>query len=145
MGYRSDVSIAIYGPQDAMVPLLAAERLKANSILSADNDYVKHFVPVIYDKKGAYLGIHVSFESVKWYDAFEDVQAWHTLLAEAADIEGICTEFTRVGENVDDIETAYHGDDCQFYLGVHSIITNSIPETTTYSEDQHDNRDHRPD
>lgn len=144
MGYRSDVSIAIYGPEDAMVPLLAAERLKGDSILSIDKGYVSHFsadIAVTATERKKFIGISASFEQVKWYESYPDVQAWTRLLGEAAMHDGICTEFVRVGEDTSDIEADYHGDLCQYYLCTYTRIESNIPETETTksSEALHDN------
>ena len=43
MGYRSEVAIAIYGPEEKMVPLIAAGRLKPDGVLSTDAEFIKHF------------------------------------------------------------------------------------------------------
>jgi len=142
MGYRSEVAIAIYGPEDAMVPLIAAERLKPTNIFSADSDHINYFEDEISDPletPAHYVGITAEFEDVKWYDSYPDVQAWNTLLAEAAGVDGICTEFLRIGEDLGDIEAAYHGENCQYYLHTFTRIVSDIPEHTKYSEDNHDN------
>jgi hypothetical protein len=135
MGYRSDVAIAIYGPEDAMVPFLAAQRMKEKSILITDRDYVREFA----DENAGFRGIASEFDHVKWYESFPDVQAWLNLLTEAAETEGINTEFVRVGEEPTDIEAAYHGDECVYYLTTFTRIESDIPETPKSSEDNHDN------
>jgi len=143
MGYRSDVAIAIYGPEEVMVPFIAAERLKPSSVLSTDAEFIKHFKHTQaypFSARAPCIGITAQFEGVKWYDSYPDVQAWQMLLSEASEVGDICTEFVRVGEETTDVETDYEGDGCRYLLTTYTQIHSDIPETTTYSEDHHDNR-----
>ena len=143
MGYRSDVAIAIYGPEEVMVPFIAAERLKPGSVLSTCAEFIKHFKHTQtypFSVRAPCIGITAQFEDVKWYDSYPDVQAWQMLLSEASEVGDICTEFVRVGEEPTDVDTDYHGDGCRYLLTTNTQIQSDIPETTTYSEDHHDNR-----
>ena len=141
MGYRSDVAIAIYGPEEAIVPLIAAERLKPGNVFSTDAEFIKHFkldpIPPSSDQR-TFIGFAAQFDSVKWYHTYPEVHAWHRLLDEAAEVDDVCTEFVRVGEETQDVETAHHGYECRYLLTTYTRIESDIPETT-YSEDQHDN------
>ena len=60
-----------------------------------------------------YAGAYISMTRVKWYDAYDDVKAFHHMEAvvEMFDEQrGIkwATAFYRIGENDDDIETSEH-------------------------------------
>ena len=139
MGYRSEVAIAIYGPEDAMVPLIAAQRLSAQSALVVDKDYIERRE---YTKNGQrWVMISTYYDWVKWYESYPDVQAWRNLLSDIADScddTGIAYEFVRIGEETGDVETDYVGD-VEYYLGVSRSIHLDLPDGTTYSEDQYDN------
>jgi len=144
MGYRSDVTIAIYGSEHVIAPLLAAQRMLSDSAIVADKDYVKSYgfsAPLGYGSE--FVKQHMilaEFENVKWYESYPDVHRWENLVSEASQNPEICTEFVRIGEESGDIETRYSGDDCAHYIEVFSTInTDEIPSDTTYSEDQNDN------
>jgi hypothetical protein len=128
MGYRSDVAIAIYGPEKAMVPLLAAERVNPDSAVNVDAQYTE---TRRYTRGGhPWVMLFANFEHVKWYESFPDVIAWTQLVARAAETPDICTEFVRVGENSTDIEETYTGDEVGYYLAVSCRITRDLPDHT---------------
>ena len=132
MGYRSDVAIAIYGPEEIMVPFIAANRMLDNSPLVTDKEYVDCYTfstrtAVGGEMQKAYM-INTKFESVKWYPNYPDVMSWTKLIADAQQVEGLNTEFIRVGEEDADVETEYHGEHCQYYLRVEHLISNDTPQ-----------------
>jgi len=64
---------------------------------------------------------------VKWYPSYPDVQMFEEMLsAFEGDIRGYCTEMVRVGEDSNDIDTRYTGEDCQHYLSVRTSIDCNI-------------------
>lgn len=150
MGYRSDVAIAIYGPEGAMVPLIAAERLKPDGVFKIDGEYIRSYPFEVQRgvERIKYHMLHAEFTGVKWYEGYPDVQAWKKLLSDIADdpdATGLAYEFVRIGEDTDDVETGYAGD-VEFYLNVSRAISFDLPDTirfdlpenTTSSEDNHD-------
>ena len=134
MGYRSDVEIAIYGEEEHMVALIAAQRIEGAKWLE-DEDYYDirkyHITP--YNKpdiKFSMVMIHASFQGIKWYDGYEDVDSWHKLLRDAQAehlSDHLCTEFVRVGEESNDIVEYYEGDDVQHYIYAVQSIDNTLP------------------
>jgi hypothetical protein len=126
MGYRSDVEIAVYGPEDVMTAFIAGQRIKTAKWL-AD----KHTVKTIYINKDAepYTLINASFQCVKWYETYEDVCWWEDLLADARDQDGmgICTEFVRIGEDAEDNHAEYSGDECGYFLSIAREIYADFP------------------
>jgi hypothetical protein len=131
MGYRSDVSIAIYGPEDEMAPFIAAQRMMGSSPLVTEREHVQCF------GFGMQIGsdpeivrhhiIKTTMEHVKWYESYPDVQAWERLMDEASENPALSVEFIRIGEETDDSEVRYHGDNCQYFLSVYRAINNSTP------------------
>lgn len=68
-----------------------------------------------------------SLEDVKWYPDYPDVQMFENMLiAFDGEIEGYCTEFVRIGEESDDVEDRYTGDNRQYYLHVRREIDCNI-------------------
>jgi hypothetical protein len=61
-------------------------------------------------------------EDVKWYEGYDDVKAFEAMLVEVAEL-GYCSEIMRVGEDDDDIESRYAGDNVQYILYVQRTIT----------------------
>jgi hypothetical protein len=139
MGYRSEVAIAIYGPEDAMVPMIAAQRLSTKSPLAVDSYAIERRE---YTKDGKrWLLLNAYFEWVKWYQSYPEVQAWDNLrndIRDNCEATGIAWEFVRIGEETNDVETDYAGA-VEFYLNVSRAIHFVLPNDTTSSEDQHDN------
>lgn len=132
MGYRSDVSIAIYGPEEAMAPFIAAQRMLPDSIIVTDKDYIKSYgfgttVPGDPEIVPHHI-ILAEFQQVKWYESYPDVQRWETLIAEASANPALCTEFVRLGEEGDDVETRYTGDHCGYFINVYCRIECDVPE-----------------
>lgn len=124
-----------------MVPMIAAQRMLKNSPLVVDKDYIERRS---YTQNGKpWLMLYASYDWVKWYESYPEVQAWNILLADISDNcedTGLAYEFVRVGEETDDIETQFGGD-VEFYLGVSRAIYSEIPKDNQAksSEDQHDN------
>jgi hypothetical protein len=130
MGYRSDVSIAIYGPEHAMVPFVAAQRMAATSPLVTEHEHVDiyGFGMVIGGENLRHTIIKTTMENVKWYDSYPDVQAWENLMKDAEANPDLSVEFIRIGEDTEDTESRYYGDNCQYFLSVYRAINNSTPD-----------------
>lgn len=128
MGYRSEVASAIYGSKNAMQEFMQEHEILVNYIQNEFSVDVK-----VYDVEGrTFISLYQDF--VKWYDSFDEVQAWHDLLDKAQEA-GLNTEFLRVGESAEgDIEQDYHGDDCKYYLEPKVGISNYLPKPKATTE-----------
>lgn len=135
MGYRSDVSIAIYAPEAEMTAFIAAQKLKHAGWLK-DEHSIKPFRRSYYDAETnqvqertwepLWMYLAADFESVKWYTEFEDVAYWHACLDDATEL-GLNTEFVRIGEEYDDVEVDFNGDAVEYFLGVNRSIRHDYP------------------
>jgi len=133
MGYWSDVTIAIYGPEPAMLALIAADRMKENSILRQHSDCIENLRYLGSDgpEKQPFRRLLARFHRVKWYSDFPDVVQWYDLMQLVVDQyldRGLCYEFIRVGEDVDDIEGDRRGEDVEFFLDTVTTITVDTPK-----------------
>lgn len=103
MGYYSDVAIGMaFANREAVTAFLAEVRLK-NTISS--KDLAHYSITEIVDVMTL---LHANFESVKWYDNYDDVKCHHALLGAAAD-RGAGTAFVRIGEEYNDITVEIDG------------------------------------
>jgi hypothetical protein len=126
MGYRSDVAIAVYGPEEVVAPFVTANRLLGD-IDFGDVD-IYQYTDGSVDKM---CMVMVNFEDVKWYDSYKEVQEWEDFMKRAgrlAATEPLNAEFVRVGEEAGDIEQIAYGESVQHYLGYVSRITIDLPE-----------------
>lgn len=102
MGYRSDVAYVIkfdsIEQRDAFVTLMHAKNDKQITEALSEVGHACKTDPIIT----------ASFESVKWYDSYPDVQAHHTLMEDAHNLYDAGYRFVRVGEDANDVEI----DDC---------------------------------
>ena len=89
MGYRSEVSIAVYGEYDEMVAFIAAARLTEDfsTIWEECEMYQYQCVNEMLNKGQSMYMLCASFCDVKWYDHYPDVQAWSNFLDRAAKAE----------------------------------------------------------
>lgn len=119
MGYRSQVQVLIYPdvgenadeqPLYDQLKVLMATTFK--QVADEDGDYM-----VWID---AHHVLKFVFDSVKWYPNYADVQRFTAMLDafRSEEIAGYCTEFVRVGEDDDDTETTYSGNNNEYHLGV---------------------------
>lgn len=94
MGYRSDVTIALHGTKEDRDAYIA--KMKLEGILNSDTlEYVSN---VIETEKAAYF----EFRDIKWYPDYDEIAAWDTLCARAADEKNIAVERMIVGEDSND-------------------------------------------
>ena len=108
MGYRSEVKLLFTGEPDELRAFIAKTKLEMGeeAFTWADSSDIqpKHWL--------------LEWNSVKWYDSYEEVQAWEALY-QSTDEDGcpIGAEFMRVGEGDDDIEHRMtHDDDRSFWV-----------------------------
>jgi hypothetical protein len=103
MGYYSDVAIGMaFANREAVTAFLAEVRL--NNTISPE-DLAHYSITEIVDVMTL---LHTNFESVKWYDNYDDVKCHHALLGAAAD-RGAGTAFVRIGEEYNDITVEIDG------------------------------------
>jgi hypothetical protein len=109
MGYRSDVVAIVYAIHEPFAgqTVFAIDKKRYPLLKTLMNTTFKDITEMWgrhfkwYDKDGV-LAFNV--ESIKWYDNDRDIKAFEKFLKEIERC-GFEYEFTRVGENRDDIET----------------------------------------
>ena len=122
MGYRSDIQIVIVGPEPIIVGKWAEFLLtnpwtgKGKDPLANTND-----LTITKDDKGATICFRAS--DWKWYDSYPDVQRfekvwdiYQELYDQAEELMGVKADqisgaFVRIGEEDDDTETRYFGNE----------------------------------
>ena len=117
MGYRSTIAVAIYGT-DRDADQYGALKTLMNTTFKeayAENDAYAEWL----DDKYVLM---FRFEDVKWYETYEDVIRFTTMLTEIEELGDYNFEFVRVGEDADDIETRHGGNDCEYILSVTRTI-----------------------
>lgn len=127
MGYRSNVMALIYPEAQSKLGEKAAyEQLKVlmgTTFKDVSDEFGDPYM-VWLDRE--YV-LRFDIPDVKWYPSYPDVQMFSQMLsAFEGDIPGYCTEFVRVGEDSNDIETEFTGEDCQHYLSVRTSIDCNI-------------------
>ena len=127
MGYRSDVSLCIYGCREKMLAFVAAQRI------ARPNDYAIWKDEIQITKFDDKVMMRADFNHVKWYDSYDDVKCYRNLLDAAGQDDDICYEFVRIGEEYEDNETEFHGDDVQFFISIHREITYDYPNMEDYN------------
>lgn len=136
MGYRSQVRSLIYGDPDEICRLVAAQALQGKPDIFAIfgesltryrvmRNTPNHEAGEIKWREVEVEVLDLSGDSWKWYSEYEDVKAWHAFMSSAEEL-GLDTEFVRIGEDDNDIERAFSGDDPM--LGVSSSIVDDIPD-----------------
>ena len=127
MGYRSDVEIAVYGPDDKITALIAGERIRGAHW--AQGEWNLHHYKTTYGEPKNMAAIRASYPDVKWYDGYEEVESWQDFLSRIADVDDsdICYEFVRVGEDYEDTVHEHHGADVEWHLTVSRQIEDNFP------------------
>ena len=101
MGYRSDVKYVIsFNDKEQCANFAAVMKMKG------DENYAEAMKDWIFDDHLIRFGV----EGWKWYEGIPIISAHEALLDEAIKMDGSYL-FYRVGENFDDIEERYDGDD----------------------------------
>ena len=107
MGYRSQVVLAIAEPLIPQFMVTLAKCPAARPLCFGDAEHQRDF----QGEKGSFF---FEWDSIKWYDSFQEVQAIEDFLNWAEDRHTIGDEeidgddhfrFVRIGEEYDDIET----------------------------------------
>jgi len=130
MGYRSEVSIAVYGEYDEMVAFIAAARLTEDfSTIWEECEMYPYTVEFSNSNTSKMYMLCASYCDVKWYESYPEVQAWSNFLdrATAAEDAGINCEFTRVGEEYSDVTYECSGDHCEYFIRPYTQIAEDLP------------------
>ena len=124
MGYRSEVSSLIYGPEDKVKAFIIEQKLLSNGL---SFDHLNQHIKLFLDKEEGenILFIHLYVDGIKWYQDYEDIQKWDQLLESAKEF-GLHTEFARAGEEPSDIE--YKGENYRINFTRPRIFTDVITE-----------------
>lgn len=140
MGYISEVRCLIYGDPDHMDALKMRETLADKGVFESFKDYLRFYDMDVHMYRGNDWQVvrqrAIDLEgSFKWYENYEDVQAWHAFMESAIEFhESINYEFVRIGEEHSDVENTYSGD--AYCLGVNNpTIYADINEVITEGED----------
>lgn len=132
MGYRSDVSTAIWGTEEELNSFLTHETLIVSDglvtrALEEFKDSVKRrsFVLLEYDNDAQPVrktmhGIFMTAENVKWYADDKDVELWNQFMSRAGEA-GLNTEFIRTGEDDNDTEHEVSSEYSLFYFTLPQI------------------------
>ena len=122
MGYRSEVAIKVYGEEENMVGFKKAYDEALAKLPEVEQGFIDELMKDD-DNNGFADGIFTFHaEYIKWYvdSDYVGVNFFMSLL-ELVDDLGVNSEFVRIGEEYDDIETDYRGD-CEYMLGVTRMI-----------------------
>jgi hypothetical protein len=119
MGYRSDVHALFYTTKKEEWPVLKL-------YMEENFPFDKLDEPKEISSNRIY-GYEVKYEDVKWYESYDDVQAfdafktkYHALLDEQEDGKKWKFEFVRIGEDIEDVECEQ--DDSSYVLSVSRSI-----------------------
>jgi hypothetical protein len=121
MGYRSEVAIKVYGDDESMSRFQTAYDTAYNACDQATMDEIDTWM-----RDGAKNGFAdnvFTFHAtqIKWYDDFLAVKFFDALM-EMGEDAGASVEFIRIGDDYDDIESKYYGENCEWCLGVERFI-----------------------
>lgn len=129
MGYRSEVQVLIYPDVDMSTGKCDDEQ---EQLLY---DQLKVFMATTFkqvtDEEAEYMTwidahrvLKFVFDGVKWYPNYTSVQRFTAMLDafRSEELAGYCTEFVRIGEDDDDTETTYSGNNNEYHLGVSRAI-----------------------
>ncbi len=129
MGYRSDVAAMFYADKGKDWPVLKLWLQENFPCKMFESEITWHDLCMVVECK-----------NVKWYSDYDEVKAFNAATLNFIDMfcEGEedlpqgCYEFVRIGEELDDVETEYHGDECGYYLDVSRNIEIALrhPEKT---------------
>jgi len=118
MGYRSSVSIVVYGEAEIFDSYINAMKLIDHRVFIdwngwGDNTFQWHE----WDSGGRGIKLmHFSIDDVKWYDNYEAIIAWEKdFLPKAVDV-GLNWELMRVGEESGDIDNQAGGENVEGLL-----------------------------
>ena len=120
-GYRSEVAIMIYGTDEEMAVVKAVYD-RPYSALDAETKESVDYLMGYYTTNGfSEEGFRFHAEDIKWYDGYAHIEFFKEFFNDGDDSGAAC-EFIRIGEENDDIETDYIGDDNEYRLEISRTI-----------------------
>ena len=117
MGYRSQVAVVIYGDDRDPEKYALLKTLMNTTFKEAYPEFESN--AEWHDDKRV---LEFAMEDVKWYDSYSDVRKFMQMLNDLGDIEGFNYEFIRLGEDANDVDEQYGGNDCDHILRVSRSI-----------------------
>ncbi len=117
MGYRSDITVVIYGSE------CNAEKYEALRVLMPTT-----FAEVygVWDGCAEWNTRHNTLifrsDGMKWYETYPEVKAFNEMLETLADELDYNWEMVRLGENYGDIEQSFGGSDVDYILCVQRSV-----------------------
>jgi len=127
MGYRSDVTVAIYPDErkqegyDALKVLMGTTFKDEAAPFEADMEW---------HDDGCVLAFNIT--GIKWYEAYPDIKAFLHMLnvlvneVEEGGIEGYNYEMVRLGEDADDTEFSNGGEFIEYFMSVSRAVRMNI-------------------
>ena len=113
MGYRSQVAVVIYGDDRDAEKYALLKTLMNTTFKDVYTEFEAN--AEWHDGKRV---LEFAMEDVKWYDGYGDVQKFMDMLDQIDKIEGFNYEFVRIGEDANDIDEQYGGNNCEHTLSV---------------------------
>ena len=138
MGYYSDVTILVYGPEDAVTAFLAAQRLRGRNPLEVGGDHLTlsrlpDSCADSVEGGSPWLLLRAEFTCVKWYEHYPEVRLWENLLSDADDASaeadysgGVCYEYIRAGEDPGDVEYRFSSHS-EHFLTARTVVECGAP------------------
>jgi len=134
MGYRSDVSILIYGDDKDVVAFKAGERVKGYpkgcEYYPLDKPEDGHICDerFVWHTDDGDTMLEYNFFGIKWYETYAEIAYWEQLKSVFDQaFPSLTMEFARIGEQTDDIVIEYFGSNPQYYLAIERTIYKDIP------------------
>lgn len=150
MGYRSDVEIVVYAPEEIFLAWIASIRLNKPDLYKDMRQHAE-ILETYFQYRGKdtkYLMMHVEFNGVKWYPSYEDVKIWEGMISDIDAnykqpvhdevVEQLEYECCICGEGLDDIQfrNSYNA---EWVLEVHKYSElQCLTEPTDYWKEQKD-------
>lgn len=123
MGYRSDVAIKIYGDEVAMVEFETEYVKKFLQLPELEQKWLNDIFNDVPEANGfTDDGFSFYVDQIKWYSDETFVNFYDELIDYAQTLD-LNAEFIRIGEEPDDNETYYIGNDLDYKLGINRSIS----------------------
>jgi hypothetical protein len=127
MGYRSDLALVVYsewsgedGKPESECKAEYQDKYQTLKLLmnTQFKEVIEHWDPKFDDPRQMMM---IQATDIKYYDTFPETQALERLKSEIVEL-GYCMEFIRIGEESDDIEETYEGNNIEYVLRVSRSI-----------------------
>lgn len=124
MGYRSAVMALVYPATTGETDARAEQYELLKTLMNTSYKFVWEELGNCFEWVDRDELLKFACSDVKWYPSYPDVQAFEKFIEEI-EAMGYDTEFIRVGENYDDIETKY-SDNAAYHLSVRITIESEV-------------------